>query len=112
MREIVAEGLQMLLCLRLPGGPAAETMVPLLRTWMLLLTTGSSWQESRDAERLRQAFVIAGRELDHWPSVADFRKQIPPVPQEAPLLKLKAEIHTSAETLALIEELGRKLKCG
>ena len=54
-----------------------------VQTWMDVVTDGRSWDERRDAERVRAAFRTLGRTVRRWPSPAEFLDALPRVEQTA-----------------------------
>ncbi|MGB5147485.1 MAG: hypothetical protein WBN86_10210 [Porticoccaceae bacterium] len=91
-REI-AQGLQGLVALRLPGAPAEDSITRTLDVWLAALGHRSrTWHEALDAERIRRAFIELYRRCDQWPSPRRFFDHLPPrTTSEAPVRQLTPE---------------------
>ena len=69
IRREIAEGMQKLLVLRLPGTPPEDAIVVTATVWMeALLSMSIRWDESLDAHRIRRAFSLLIRGCDRWPA--------------------------------------------
>ena len=76
----ILTGLQKLSCLSLDRTPAAEILSGTAQAWAEAVTDGREWDERRDAQRMRTAFVTLARTVRRWPAPADFLDAMPPVP--------------------------------
>ena len=70
-------GLQKLACLSLDRTPAAEMLVGTAAAWTEALTADRSWDESRDASRVRAAFVTLAKTCRRWPAPVEFTEALP-----------------------------------
>lgn len=75
--------------------------------WSEVLTTGRHWDETRDAPRIRQAFVTLAGTRRTWPAPADFLEAIPKV---EPLKALTNRPADPARAAACIAEARRLLQ--
>jgi hypothetical protein len=80
----IVSGVQQLHVLSLQGTPAAETVTLTAQVWIdTLWNTPRSWEEDRDAPRLREAFRSIAQRVDRWPApkaVLDNMPNAAPVP--------------------------------
>lgn len=68
-RAAVGEGLQRLIALSLPGCPPSETIKLTAQAWAeALWSKPIKWDENLDSQRLKEAFISAGRQCDRWPA--------------------------------------------
>lgn len=69
----------MLLTLRLPGAPAADTIAAVAEVWLAAFKAGRNifWEET-DAGRVRQAFIATCAKADRWPAPARVLDELPP----------------------------------
>lgn len=81
-------GLQMLLALRLPGAPAADTVAATVQVWEIALAHKRQWTgNGRDVRRFQTAFAELAATLRQWPQPADFLAALPQdIPLSAPPL--------------------------
>lgn len=85
LRE-VATGVQKLLCVRLPGAPAADTVKgTILAFGEGLRANGRQWDEARDAPRIRAAFAGLIAECEEWPCPKALLRALPSVYGQAKL---------------------------
>ena len=82
LENIVIEGIQRMLILRLQSAPANDTINPLVDVWLEIFTDGRHWDEGRDTPRLHEAFRTVLREEVAWPSPAQVLKAMPPIPPQ------------------------------
>lgn len=73
----ILTGLQKLACLSLDRTPAAEMLVGTAAAWTEALTADRSWDESRDAPRVRSAFVTLAKTCRRWPAPVEFTEALP-----------------------------------
>ena len=80
----IVSGVQQLHVLSLQGTPAAETVTLTAQVWIdTLWNMPRSWDEDRDAPRLRDAFRSIAQRVDRWPApkaVLDNMPNAAPVP--------------------------------
>lgn len=109
----IATGLQKLACLSLDRTPAAEVLSGTAGAWLEALTEDRAWDEHRDSDRVRRAFVKLALVCRRWPSVPEFLDALPPVP--APLA-LARDFRPASPDVArqnaerIIEMLGETVK--
>lgn len=78
----VARGLQRLLALSLPNRPAGELVTATAMAWRDALAAGRSWDEARDAPRIREGFVRLTQTATQWPVPRDLLTALPPGPPQ------------------------------
>lgn len=83
----ILTGLQKLSCLSLDRTPAAEILPGTAQAWAEAIADGREWDERRDAQRMRTAFVTLARTMRRWPAPAEFLDALPPVPPPLALAK-------------------------
>ncbi len=67
--NLILEGIQRLLILRLKDSPALDTIELLADTWIQVFKNQPiDWDESQDSKRIRQAFLSCMGKLESWPS--------------------------------------------
>lgn len=85
-QNTLAEGLQSLVALSLPGQPPAETIALTLDVWVHAVWRAPvQWSEQYDRARLRHAFFTISRRTERWPAPRHLIEAMPPRP-EAPAL--------------------------
>jgi hypothetical protein len=72
----IAKGLQGLLCLSLDRQPALELIEGTVMMWCKVITNGRVFDEARDVERFRSAFLTLGARKT-WPVPSDFIESLP-----------------------------------
>lgn len=97
--------MQKLLCLGLERQPAAETIVGTLAAWREILTHRKVYEEGRDAQRFRDAFVALGGRCKSWPAPADFLEALPKIDTSGPKLAHVANEETRLANIARINAL-------
>lgn len=100
-------GFQKLLCLGLDRTPASDLIEGTVMAWMEALTDGRHWDEGRDRERIRRAFVTLARTRRQWPAPADFLEALPRI---EPLRALPKAAADPARAAACIAEARRLLQ--
>lgn len=78
-KRVVLAGLQRLMTLRLQGHPPAETIRAVGEVWLDALHSCGDWNDPRHIQALGEAFQIATRECERFPSPAEIRKRKPQV---------------------------------
>lgn len=99
-------GFQKLLCLGLERTPATDLIHGTVMAWHEAITTGRVWDESRDAPRIRKAFVTLATNRRTWPAPADF---IEALPRHEPQRALPAAIPDPARAERAIAEIASLL---
>jgi len=109
-KDLIINGLQTLVALRLRGTPSAETLPAVAKIWVAALSTRNiRWDEDLDRDRLRKAFVEVAATATHWPSPAEFIALIPPrKPQNA--LPPPVDKSMSPETRKMLDDLLNRMK--
>ena len=78
----IGRGLQRLMALALPGRPQAEVIRGTATAWRDALSVGRSWDEHRDAPRIREGFVRLSSTATQWPTPRDLLGALPPAPPQ------------------------------
>jgi hypothetical protein len=87
--NLIYEGIQRLLILRLKDAPALDTIELLADTWIQVFKSRTiAWDEPLDTPRIRQAFLICAGKLESWPAPKAVLENLPPRPE---LLKISHE---------------------
>lgn len=90
----VAEGLQRMISLALPGTPATETVAVTARAWAdALWHAPKAWDRDLDAPRIAAAFRQIGHRLDRFPTPKAILEAMP----ERPPLPALPELEISEE---------------
>lgn len=76
--------------------------------WHEAITAGRQWDQTRDTQRIREAFVTLARIRRQWPAPADFLEAMPRVRVE--LKALPRVTPDPARAVAAIEEARRVLR--
>ena len=77
----IADGLQRLVALSLPGQPPAETIALTAAAWCEALSaTPIDWDEAQDSPRLRAAFAALLPQVERWPAPAQLLRLLPARP--------------------------------
>lgn len=89
LRNLIVDGLQGLLVLRLRGAPAADTVKAVANAWVTVIASRPiAWDEDLDAERVRRAFVQLASTAEYWPAPAMFLESLAPrQPAAVPMLE-------------------------
>lgn len=106
----ILTGLQKLSCLSLDRTPAAEILPGTAQAWAEAIADGREWDERRDAQRMRTAFVTLARTMRRWPAPAEFLDALPPV---KPLRAIEREHRpaTPEQVAAHVEKIRKMLGC-
>lgn len=84
----VADGLQRLMCLALPGTPAAETIAGTARAWAdAMWYAPKAWDRDLDAPRIAAAFRGIGHRLERFPTPKALLEAMPARPPQPALPK-------------------------
>lgn len=80
--------------------------------WQEVLTDGRAWDEARDRDRIRKAFVTLARTRRQWPAPVDFLEALPRyTPELRALPSRPADPEKAARAIAQISrELGMDRK--
>ncbi|VVD97440.1 hypothetical protein PCO31110_01961 [Pandoraea communis] len=108
----VSRGLQGLVALRLPGGPAEDSVTLTLDIWLAAIEDlASSWSEDADEQRIRRAFRTLYRICDRWPPPKLFLDNLgnrdPPRALPAPDLTKEERQRNSARIREAVALLAR-----
>lgn len=79
INDAIRHGLVKLLSLRLRGCPPDDVIELTARTWLETLVDGRQWEQARDEDRFRAAFVLLARTCEAWPAPKHFLDALPPV---------------------------------
>lgn len=78
------------------------------QAWIEAITDGRAWEQERDLERVRRAFVVLSRTIRRWPAPVEFIEAMPR-PREQLALE-KQHIPANPErAAAAIDEIRRTL---
>jgi hypothetical protein len=84
--NVIIEGIQRLVLLRLKYSPALDTLEPVVDVWVdAFKSQPIKWDEELDAARIRQAFLKCSGMLDEFPAPRTVLQYLPSRPE---LLKL------------------------
>lgn len=110
----ILTGLQKLACCSWERTPAAEVLPGTAQIWIEALTHGRSWDEGRDASRIRGAFLTLANTRTVWPGPVHFLQALPDStqlriagPGERPVdpPELVKELRATADPVAEAREL-------
>ena len=110
LKNAVIDGLQALLVLRLRGSPAKDTLPALANLWFATITTRPiTWDEDRDAPRIKKAFLELMATAEHWPAPSAFLGVLPPPP---PTYSLPGPVdrNMSPETRKMVDDMLAKMR--
>lgn len=80
--EAITRGLQALVVLHLPGGPAYDTVSYTRDVWVKTLWDAPvEWDRNADEKRLETAFNRIARNADRWPAPRQLLEHMPARPQ-------------------------------
>ncbi|MDO1509970.1 MULTISPECIES: hypothetical protein [unclassified Neisseria] len=85
LHNAVVDGLTLLLALRLPGTPAADTVQATAQVWSVALAAGKTWDAEQDIPRIQTAFSLLAAQTDRWPAPRDLLGCLPPRPERLKL---------------------------
>ena len=106
----LVDGLTLLLALRLPGAPAADTAQATAQAWSVALAANKQWDAEADPARIQAAFAVLAGNTDRWPAPLHLLDCLPPPPER---IKLEHK-HQPSETqkaaaAAVMEGIKSKL---
>ena len=106
LQDVLIDGLQMLLALRLRDAPPADTITVTLDAWLLVFRSRPMrWDSATSPQRLRQAFLNVAAKAERWPTPAQVLAEYPaPPPRPAlppPTSKMPPHVR---EQLALLRQ--------
>lgn len=121
----ILTGLQKLACCSWERTPAAEVLPGTAQIWIEALTHGRSWEEARDASRIRAAFLTLAQTRTQWPGPLHFLQALPDStqlriagpgakPADPPELREALDAVKRGEVVALrsVDDLQRELAKG
>ncbi len=106
LQDVLIDGLQMLLALRLRDAPPADTITMTLDVWLLVFRSRPMrWDSATSPQRLRQAFLNVAAKAERWPTPAQVLAEYPapPPPPALPPPNSKMPEHVR-EKLAQLRE--------
>lgn len=106
----IAAGMTRLVALSLPGSPPAETIRLTRSAWVEALWPGRVWRESRDTDRIAEAFRQLAIHEERWPAPAAFLRHLPGTPQVLALPPPKTPM--PPETRAALDAWLERLRGG
>lgn len=110
LHNAVVDGLTMMLALRLPGTPAADTVAATAAAWSVALAANKQWDAEADLPRIQTAFTVLAANTDRWPAPRHLLDCLPPPPER---LKLEHKHRPSekekAAAAAVLAEIKNRL---
>lgn len=107
-KDIVIEGIQVLVAAHLKFGPANELLPATVETWAICLWGQRHWQ-AKDAERLKSAFYfIAGTQQD-FPTIKQVLDNLP-MPDEPVKVEHKISEQQRKKNLKRLQAMIKDLK--
>lgn len=107
LHNAVLDGLTLLLALRLPGAPAADTALATAEAWGIALATGRRWEVAQDLPRINKAFQTLAATADKWPPPKALIDALPPPPER---LKLEHKHNPTPEQKAVAAKFLKEMK--
>lgn len=107
LHNAVIDGLTLLLALRLPGTPAADTAQATAQAWSTALAAGKQWDAEADLPRIQTAFAILAAHIDRWPAPRHLLDCLPPPPER---IKLEHKHRPSEKQKAAAAEVVAEIK--
>jgi hypothetical protein len=99
-------GFQKLLCLGLDRTPATDLIDGTVMAWHEAITTGRTFDQRRDTNRIRSAFITLATTRETWPQPKHFLDALPRVEQAALAYETKpATPEQAAAALARIKSM-------
>lgn len=97
LEDVLIDGLQMLLALRLRDAPPADTITVTLDVWLLVFRSRPMrWDSATSPDRLRQAFLNVAAKAERWPMpvhvLAEYPAPPPPPALPPPDSKMPAAV--------------------
>lgn len=108
LHNAVIDGLTLLLALRLPGTPAADTVQATAQAWSVALAANKQWDEEADLPRFQTAFAVLSANTDRWPAPRHLLDCLPP-PHER--LKLEHKHRPSESQKAAAAAVLAEIQC-
>lgn len=110
LQREIARGLQGLVALRLPGGPADDSITLTLDVWLVALDTRArSWTEEADSKRIQHGFRLLYARCDRWPAPRTFLDVLPARPQAKALAAPAMSENQRQQNLARMRTLFKQL---
>lgn len=110
-QNTLAEGLQFLVALSLPGQPPAETIALTLDVWVHTVWRAPvQWSEQYDRARLRHAFFAISRRAERWPAPRHLIEAMPPRPAPPALPAPRISDEQRARYIAEIARFNERMK--
>lgn len=107
----VAEGLQRLVVLRLPGAPPADAIEGVAMAWVdAFLVKRIAWDEARDCARIRLGFRRLAGAAERWPAPVEFFRHLPEREVQRALPAPPMDARRRAEARAMLAEITRKMR--
>lgn len=107
LHDEVVDGLTLILALRLPGTPAADTIQATAQAWSVALAAGKTWDAEQDIPRIQTAFAVLAAQTDRWPAPRDLLGCLPPRPER---LKLEHRHRPTPEQKEAAKEVVAAMK--
>lgn len=108
--NVIVEGLQMLLVMRLPNAPANDTINAVADVWLNAFEHASiAWHEQTDADRIRKAFSLCSANIESWPAPKTVLNYLP-APREPLRLSHKKTSPMPENIKQELQQLQQKLR--
>ncbi|NBI42016.1 hypothetical protein GVX76_00615 [[Haemophilus] felis] len=104
LKPVLAQGVAMLLLLRLKNSPTEDVIQPTLEAWYRVITYKNVWDIELDKWRFETAFMRLGRTCDWFPTPKQLLEALPQ--REYP--ELPPPPPKSAEQVAREREIAEK----
>lgn len=107
LQDVLIDGLQMLLALRLRDAPPADTITVTLDVWLLVFRSRPMrWDSATSPQRLRQAFLNVAAKAERWPTPAQVLAEYPapPPPPALPPPTSKMPPHVREQIALLLSK--------
>lgn len=106
LRNEVISGVQRLLLLSLPRGPALDAIEGVVLAWSdALICWPIDWEREADTPRLRQAFRLLAASVREWPAPVQLRELLPARAAPPQLPPPEVDPVRIAQVQALIREV-------
>lgn len=114
LKPVLAQGVAMLLLLRLKNSPTEDVIQPTLEAWYRVITYKKSWNMELDKVRFETAFMTLGQTCDWFPTPKQLleilpRREYPELPPPPPKTaeELAAEQVQMARNVQRLKEMLR-----
>ena len=112
LKSVLAQGVAMLLLLRLKNSPTEDVIQPTLEAWYRVITYKKSWDMELDKVRFETAFMTLGQTCDWFPTPKQLlealpQREYPELPPPTPksveeMAQEKAQVESNLQRLKAI----------